>query len=251
MKRPTSLFLAVATALALGAVGTVEATDWKQMAKQAADAMTKNPQAAALADSEIVQGLREALAKGTKNAVLQLGKADGFWADPRFRIPLPKTIVQADTLLRAGGYGPNIDELHLAFNRAAEKSVPVAADVFSQAVQKLTITDARNILSGPPDAATQYFRKTTGETLRIQFKPLVTQVTAKAGLIQQYDKMMAKAGPFAQLAGAKADVNEYVTGKALDGLFLRIADEEKAIRTNPAARTSEVLKKVFGSGNAK
>ena len=114
-----------------------------------------------------------------------------------------------------------------------------------QAVQKLTINDARNILSGPPDAATQYFRKATGETLAIQFKPLVAKVTAGSGLVQQYEKMMASAGPLAALAGGGADVNTYVTNKALDGLFLRVAEEEKAIRENPAARTSDILKKVF------
>lgn len=201
----------------------------------------------ALADSEIVQGLREALAKGTKNAVLQLGKTDGFWADPRFRIPLPSTVTKADTFLRAAGYGPKIDELHLSFNRAAEGAVPIAADVFSQAVQKLTLADARKILDGPDDAATQYFKKATGDTLAAQFKPIVASVTAKAGLVQQYDKVMASAGPLASALGGQADVNDYVTHKALDGLFLRVADEEKAIRKNPAARTSDILKKVFGS----
>lgn len=225
---------------------TAVAGAWKDMAKQVMQqASGSGP--AALADSEIVQALREALAQGTKSAVLQLGKADGFWASDRFRIPLPNTITQADTLLRAGGYGPRLDELHLSFNRAAEKAVPVAADVFSQAVSRLTINDARNILNGPPDAATQYFKATTGETLAIQFKPLVAGITSQAGLVKKYDKMMAKAGPFAALAGVKMDVNSYVTQKALDGLFLRVADEEKAIRENPAARTSEMLKKVFGS----
>lgn len=247
--RNKALMTAV-TGLLLGAAAAVPAADsgWKDMAKQAMEQMANNPQAAQLADAEIVQGLREALAKGTKNAVLQLGKADGFWASDRFRIPLPKSITKADMLLRAGGYGPQIDELHLSFNRAAEQSVPIAADVFSQAVQKLTISDARNILSGAPDAATQYFRKTTGDTLALQFKPLVAKVTARSGVVQQYEKMLASAGPLAAaLAGQKADVNDYVTRKALDRLFLRVADEEKAIRSNPAARTSEILKKVFGS----
>lgn len=227
--------------------GVAAAGSWKDVAKQAMQQAAGSGQASALADSEIVQGLREALAKGTKSAVLQLGKNDGFWANDRFRIPLPKTITKADTLLRAAGYGPSLDDLHLSFNRAAEQAVPVAADVFSQAVAKLTLNDARSILSGPPDAATQYFKKTTGETLAIQFKPLVTQVTARAGLVQQYEKMMASAGPLAALAGNKMDVNDFVTRKALDSLFLRVADEEKSIRSNPAARTSEVLKKVFGS----
>jgi hypothetical protein len=241
----------VAFAAVLGFAGPAGAQDWKAFAQQALQQAAGNPQTAALADAEIVQGLREALAKGTKNAVLQLGKPDGFWSSERFRVPLPKTIVQADSLLRAGGYGPRLDELHLSFNRAAEQAVPVAADVFSQAVSKLSISDARNILSGPPDAATQYFRKTTGETLLLQFKPLVAKVTAKAGLVQQYDKIMASAGPLAALAGGKADVNDYVARKSLDSLFLRIGDEEKAIRENPAARTSEMLKKVFGSRTAK
>lgn len=128
MIRPV-LFLA---ALALS--GTVAAQGWKDFARQIFDQAAANPQAAVLAETEIVQGLREALAKGTKNAVLQLGKADGYWSNPQFRIPLPKTITQADQLLRIGGYGRRLDELHLSFNRAAEKAVPVAADVFSQAV---------------------------------------------------------------------------------------------------------------------
>lgn len=241
----------IALAAVVGFAGPAHAQDWKEFAKQALQQAAGNPQTVALADKEIVQGLREALAKGTKNAVLQLGRQDGFWAADRFRVPLPKTLVQADTLLRAGGYGPRLDELHLSFNRAAEQAVPVAADVFSQAVSKLTINDARNILSGPPDAATQYFRKTTGETLLVQFKPLLARVTARAGLVQQYDKLMASAGPLATLAGGKADVNDYVARKSLDSLFLRIADEEKSIRENPAARTSEMLKKVFGSTAAK
>lgn len=230
------------------AAGSAAAASWQDMAKQVFDQIAGNPQAtAALSDSEIVKGLREALAKGTRNAVLQLGRTDGYWASERFRIPLPKPITQANQLLRIGGYGPKLDELHLSFNRAAEKAVPVAADVFSQAVQKLTLNDARNILQGPPDAATQYFKQATGATLAAQFKPLVAKVTAQAGLVQQYDRLVASAGPLASLAGVRMDVNDYVTNKALDGLFLRVAEEEKSIRTNPAARTSEILKKVFGS----
>lgn len=232
-------------------VGVAAAQSWKDMARQVLQQAAGSPQAAALADGEIMQGLREALARGTRSAVLQLGKTDGFWASDRFRIPLPSSITQADTLLRVGGYGPRLDELHLSFNRAAEKAVPVAADVFSQAVSRLTITDARNILYGQPDAATQYFKTATGEALAIQFKPLVAGITSQAGLVKKYDKMMAKAGPFAALAGVKMDVNQYVTDRALNGLFLRVADEEKAIRENPAARSSEMLKKVFGSGTQK
>lgn len=234
--------------LALFAVVSLSARadGWKDFARQVFQSQA-GQQGAALAESEIVQGLREALAQGTKNAVLQLGRADGFWKSDRFRIPLPGMVTRADALMRTAGYGPQLDELHLSFNRAAEKAVPVAADVFSGAVRQLTITDARNILQGPNDAATQYFRRTTGETLTVQFKPLVAQVTSRAGLVQQYERFRAAAGPFAALAGADADVDSYVTGKALDSLFLRVADEEKRIRENPAARSSEIMKKVFGS----
>lgn len=236
--------------VALSLPDAAAAQGWKDVAKQLFDQAAANPQATALAETEIVQGLREALAKGTKNAVLQLGKTDGYWSNPQFRIPLPKAINQVDQLLRIGGYGPRLDELHLSFNRAAEKAVPVAADVFSQAVQTLTLQDARNILQGPPDAATRYFRQASGATLATQFKPLVAGVTAKAGLVQQYEKLRSSAGPLASLAGARMDVNDYVTHKALDGLFLRVAEEEMAIRSNPAARSSQILKNVFGSSVA-
>lgn len=224
------------------------AQGWKDYAKQIFSSPAAGSAAGTLAESEIVQGLREALAKGTRKAVLQLGQPDGFWGSDLFRVPLPKPLLQADGLLRAGGYGAQLDQLHLSFNRAAEQAVPVAADVFAQAVSRLTLQDARGILSGAPDAATQYFRRTTGDTLAVQFKPLVAKVTAGSGLVQQYEKVMVTAGPFAALAGAKnTDVNDYVARKALDSLFLRVAQEEKAIREDPSARTSAVLRKVFGS----
>src|SRR5262249_12192177 len=146
------------------------------------------------------------------------------------------------------GMGAQLDELHLSINRAAEQAVPVAADVFSEAVKKLTINDVRGILAGPPDAATQYFKRTTSPTLVEKFKPIVSSVTAKSGLVQQYQRLMTSAGPMASLfSSGQTDLDGYVTQKALDGLFVRVAQEEKSIRTNPAARSSEILKKVFGS----
>jgi len=200
----------------------------------------------ALSERDIGAGLREALAKGTKTAVTQLGRADGFWGDDRFRIPLPKPLTKAEGVLRSFGAGPKLDELHLAMNRAAEKAVPIAADVFSEAVRKLTVSDAREILGGAPDAATQYFKRTTGDTLLAKFKPIVASITAKAGLAQQYKNVIGKAGPLAGNLGAP-DLDAYVTQKAMDALFLRVADEEKDIRENPVARSTALLKKVFGS----
>lgn len=238
--------IALLIALSLSVTGAVAGDSWKDMAKQVFQQQA-GPAGAALTDSDIVRGLKEALAKGTRSAVLQLGRQDGFWADTRFRIPLPSPMMKADTFLRAAGYGASIDELHLSFNRAAEQAVPIAADVFAVAVEKLTLNDARAILNGPNDAATQYFKRTTGRQLAAQFKPVVSAVTARVGLVQQYQKVIAPAGAAAGLFGPTMDVNDYVTDRALNSLFLRVADEEEAIRRNPAARTSEILKKVFGS----
>lgn len=200
---------------------------------------------AALSDQDIGAGLKEALAKGTRTAVNQLGSRDGFWNNARFRIPLPKSLEKADSVLRTFGAGPKLDELHLSMNRAAEKAVPVAADVFSEAVKKLTLEDVRGILGGPDNAATEYFKRSTSDTLMAKFKPIVAGITAQSGLAQQYKSVLASAGPLASSLGAP-DLDGYVAQKALDGLFLRVADEEKSIRENPAARTTDLLKKVFG-----
>ncbi|GAC1633287.1 MAG: DUF4197 domain-containing protein [Nevskia sp.] len=234
---PWILVISAAAAL----VAPAEAGKFSDFAKQV---MQQPGASGALSDSDIGAGLKEALAQGTKNAVNQLGRSDGFWNSERFRIPLPGPLAQADTLLRQFGAGPKLDELHLSMNRAAEKAVPVAADVFSGAVRKLTLADVRGILGGAPDAATQYFRKTTSDTLIAKFKPIVAGITARAGLAQQYKAVLGSAGPLASSLGAP-DLDRYVAQKALDGLFLRVADEEKNIRENPAARTTELLKKVF------
>jgi len=218
-----------------------QADKFSDFAKQA---LSQPGASSALSDEDIGAGLKEALAKGTKTAVNQLGSSDGFWSNPRFRIPLPKALENADTMLRGFGAGPKLDELHLSMNRAAEKAVPVAADVFSEAVRKLTLTDVRGILGGGQTAATDYFKRTTTDTLTEKFKPIVASITAKAGLAQQYKAVLGSAGPLASSLGAP-DLDSYVTQKALDGLFLRVADEEKNIRDNPAAQTTDLLKKVF------
>jgi len=230
------------TLLCLGAAG--RADQFSDMAKS----LMQQPAAqSALSDSDIGAGLKEALAKGTRTAINELGRTDGFWNNPRFRIPLPGPVEKLEGMLQGAGMGSQLDALHLSFNRAAEQAVPVAADVFSEAVQKLTLNDVRGIPNGPDDAATQYFKRTTSDTLTTRFKPIVAGVTAKVGLAQQYNSVMSSAGPMASMMGDKADLNTYVTQKALDGLYLRVGDEEKTIRTDPAARTTDLMKKVFGS----
>jgi len=243
-RKPAARAVAAAFTLTLCIAAASRADQFSDLAKS----MMQQPAAqSALSDSDIGAGLKEALAKGTRTAINQLGHTDGFWSNPRFRIPLPGPVEKLEGMLQGAGMGSQLDALHLSFNRAAEQAVPVAADVFSEAVQKLTLDDVRGILNGPDDAATQYFKRTTSDTLTTRFKPIVATVTAKVGLAQQYNSVMSAAGPMASMMGDKADLNTYVTQKALEGLYLRVGDEEKAIRTDPAARTTDLMKKVFGS----
>lgn len=235
------------TATVLFAVAT---SAYSQSLEDLAKQVLQQPQVtSSLADSDIAAGLRQALATGTHNAVMQLGHADGFWANDRYRIPLPGSLNQASSLLQMAGYGQQLDQLHLQMNRAAEQAVPLAADVFSQAVSQLTLNDARAILNGPQDAATQYFKRTTSQTLDTKFRPIVASVTSRVGLVQQYNTLLSSAGPAAALLGDKGDINAYVTNKALDALYSRVGDEERNIRSNPAARTTDLLKKVFGGSH--
>lgn len=232
------------TATLLAAVATAA---YPESLEDLARQVLQQPQVtASLADSDIAAGLRQALATGTRNAVLQLGRTDGFWGNEHYRIPLPRSLEEATTVLQLAGYGQQLDELHLQMNRAAEKAVPLAAEVFSQSVSQLTLNDARTILDGPPDAATQYFKRTTSQLLGERFRPIVASVTQKVGLVQQYNSLLSSAGPAAALLGDSADINAYVTNKALDALYSRVGDEERNIRSNPAARTTDLLKKVFG-----
>lgn len=202
---------------------------------------------AALSNSDIAAGLKAALAQGTRTAVANLGHTDGFWSNAAARIPLPKPVRKIESLVRGAGLGGSVDQFHLSLNRAAEQAVPVAADVFGTAVQKLTLDDVRGILTGPNDAATQYFKRTTTDTLTTRFKPLVAKATANVGVAQSYKQMVSSAGPFAASLGASSDLDGYVTQKALDALFVQVAAEEARIRENPAARGSDILQRVFGA----
>jgi len=199
-------------------------------------------------DSEITGGLKEALSKGVKFAVDNLGKEDGFFKNTRVKIPLPKNLQKVEKGLRVAGQGKAVDEFILSMNRAAEKAVPVAFDVFVNAIKQMTFDDARKILlSGQDDSATQFFRRTSEETLRGKFRPIVEEFTEEVGVTQKYKNMIGKYPFSKQLLGKEAtDLDGYVTQKALDGLFLLVADEEKKIRKDPIGRTTSLLKKVFG-----
>ena len=201
-----------------------------------------------LTDNEITGGLKEALFNGVRFAVDTLGKENGFLNDTRVKIPLPNTLQRVEQALRVAGQGKMVDEFVTSMNRAAEKAVPVAVDVFVDSIKQMTFTDVKNILfSGQDDSATQFFRRTSEETLRGKFRPIVEKFTAETGVTQKYKSMIGKLGFAAQLLGKDAtDLDGYVTQKALDGLFFMVAEEEKKIRKDPIGRTTDLLKKVFG-----
>ncbi|HVT36979.1 MAG TPA: DUF4197 domain-containing protein [Nevskiaceae bacterium] len=239
-------FLLLLSSAALLALAGCAGQDINQSMAQVLGAMQQTGMAGALSESDIVKGLREALAQGTTRAINQLGRTDGFWGDASVRIPLPDNIARFEKTLRQFGQGAAVDEFHLTLNRAAEQAVPQVADIFGNAVRQMSIDDARNILAGSDDAATQFFRRTESDALYARILPIVSNATARVGVTQKYKAMIASYGPMLQIAGVKnTDLDAYVTGKALDGLFSGIAAEEARIRHDPAARTSDILRRVF------
>jgi hypothetical protein len=200
-----------------------------------------------LTSKEATSGLRSALAQGVDIAVAQLGKPDGFLNDPKATIPLPPALDRAERALRMVGMGADADALKVAMNHAAEAAVAEAKPVFKQALQHMTIADAKGILTGGDDAGTQYFRSTTSAELATRFRPIVARETGKLKLAARYDEYAGKAAALGLIEARDASLNDYVTAKALDGLFSRIADEERAIRKDPLAQASGLVKKVFGA----
>ncbi|MEE8233079.1 MAG: DUF4197 domain-containing protein [Gammaproteobacteria bacterium] len=201
-----------------------------------------------LTDSEVIDGLKEALSKGTTSAIARLGKEDGFFANRKVKIPMPDSLKTVEDGLRKIGQDRYADEFVLTMNRAAEQAVPEAAEIFGSAIRSMSIQDARGILNGPDDAATKYFRRTSGEKLVNRFLPIVGNATDRVGVTSNYKEMVDKLGFMSRFVDTESlDVDRYVTNKAIDGLFLMLAREEKLIRENPAARTTELLKKVFSN----
>jgi hypothetical protein len=202
---------------------------------------------APLSLNETVQGLKAALSQGVDVAVAELGKKNGFLTDELVRIAMPEELKSVEKTLRRFGQGELADEFVLTMNRAAEQAVPATAEVFGETVKAMSFDDAMGILNGPDDAATQYFRATAGEQLKQRILPIVQETTEKAGVTSSYKQMMAYAAPVTGLLGMETvDLDGYVTDKALDGLFLKIAEEEKRIRDDPVARTTDLLRRVFG-----
>ncbi|MBL7003674.1 MAG: DUF4197 domain-containing protein [Gammaproteobacteria bacterium] len=202
----------------------------------------------ALSNEQIANALKQALDKGADFAVAELGKQGGFLNNPNLKIPMPEKLSKVEQILRKVGQDKYADEFVDTMNIAAEQAVPLSLAILKQGIQNMTVDDAKNILEGQDDAATQYLKRVGSTQLRSEISPIVKQATAKTGVTKIYKTMYDKmgfAGKYINLDNY--DIDSYVTDKTLDGLFVKIAQEEKKIRENPSERTTELLKQVFGS----
>ena len=199
-----------------------------------------------ISNDEMIQGLKEALEIGTQNAVATVSKPDGYFKNPDIKIPLPEEIEKAGKYLRLAGYGSKVDEFEQSMNRAAEQAAPEAKQIFLGAVKEMEIGDAQKILNGPDNAATNYFKDKTYARLQEIFKPIVTDTMGQVGVTRQFQDINNKLSSIPLADKASVDLDQYVTDKSLDGLFFMLAEEEKKIRQDPAARVTDILKKVFG-----
>jgi hypothetical protein len=191
-------------------------------------------------------GLKEALTQGATKAVTSLGSPGGFLDNPKVKIPLPPSVQKFEGTLRSFGMGKYADELDTTMNRAAEAAVPEAKTLLVNSIKKMSVDDAKGILQGGDDAATQYFRRTTSEQMAQKFKPIVQRAMAKVQLAEKYDQFAGKASKFGLIKEQDAHLDDYVTQKTLDGLYLMIAEEEKTIRQDPVAAAGKLARKVFG-----
>ena len=196
--------------------------------------------------TDATAALRAALEKGSVAAAANLGRVDGFLGNPQVRIPLPESAQRAERLMRRVGMGRYADELEVTMNRAAEAAVPEAKALFVQSVKKMTVQDAKGILTGGETAGTEYFKRTTRTDLHKRFLPIVEKATARVSLAQKYERFAEGAASVGMFKKEDADLDEYVTQKALDGLYLMVAEEEKKIRKDPVATGSSIIRKVFG-----
>jgi len=200
-----------------------------------------------LSNADIVQGLKAALETGSNTVVNQLGATDGFNANPLIRIPLPSSLVKARDLASKVGLGGPFNDLETRLNRAAELATPKAKSLFVGAIKDMTVDDARGILNGADNSATTYFRDKTGVALASEMRPLIDDALAQVGAVNSFNKVLASYRSIPGAPAVSADLTGHVVEKGSDGIFYYLAEEEKAIRENPAKRTSEILQRVFGS----
>ena len=222
--------------------------DYFNELKESVKGGTKTSSSSSLSEETIVAGLKQALNQGVEQSVKQLGKNNGFLSDASVKILMPATLSKLEKGLRKIGQDEVADDFIATMNHAAEQAVPKTTDILVKAIKDMTLKDAVNILKGEPDAATQYFKRTSSSHLNNAIKPIVATATNSVGVTDSYKKMIGKAGFLSKYVDKDSlDIDQYITDKAIDGLFTKIAVEEKRIREDPVARTTDLLKDVFGS----
>ena len=238
----------VLSALLVLTIEAVAQSDWLQQGKDIlGDFGTENAKQYQLSDAEIGAGLKEALRIGTETVVAQLGRPDGFNADPTIRIPLPESMQSVKSMLDKVGMGASLDELELRLNRAAESATPKAKQLFWDSIAEMTLDDVTAIYKGPSDAATRFFQQKMTPQLTQEMKPLVDQSLSDVGAIQTYNDVMGQYKELPFVPDVKTDLTSYVVEQGTDGIFYHLALQEAEIRKNPAKQTTELLKHVFGS----
>jgi hypothetical protein len=234
----------------LAAIGLIaidtNAQDLKKLGGKLSEKTGISTQTSALTEGEVASGLKEALSNGVSKGVAQLSKADGFFKDPEIKIPLPEEAKKVEDKLRAIGQGDKVDATIESINRAAEDAASGAKDIFTLAIKEMSVSDAMSILKGDKDAATKYLSSSTRKALFEKFKPVVSASLEKVGATKHWNTLFTTYNKIPMVSKINPDLEEYATNKAIDGLFIQIAKEELAIRENPAARVSDLLKKVFG-----
>jgi hypothetical protein len=217
---------------------------WKDVLQKTVESVSGGGQ---LDSAEIVDGLKEALEIGTAQAVQLAGEENGYFNRPEIKIPLPETIAKTERLVRAAGMGDQLDAFVLSMNRAAERAAPEAQAIFWDAIKQMEFDDARRILNGRDNEATLYFQDKTSARLAAAFKPQVHEAMQEVGVTQQYHQLQSQAATIPFLSEWLVNLDDYVTAQALEGLFYLVAQEEAAIRNDPAARVTDLLQKVFAN----
>lgn len=248
--RTKTIYFGLAAIITFGSISGVGHAGIKDLLKQADELINSNTATSSssnLPASRIDAGLKQALTIGAERAIALLGVRGGFLNDKAVRIPLPGMLKSVGKGLRTLGQGKYVDEFETTVNRAAEEAIPQTLAIVKKTVMNMTLQDVQGILNGGDDAATRFLQKRAGDSLHTIIKPIVARATAKTGATAAYKKLMGKAGD--NLGGLlntqSTDLDDYVTGKTLDGLFLKLAAEEKKIRRDPVARTTDLLRQVF------
>jgi Protein of unknown function (DUF4197) len=248
MRRISISIAVLLSSFALADANQANPTQADSIGSKIEQQLLKTPGKGKISSTEAAGGLKEALAQGVNRAIKQLGREDGFNKDPLVRILVPEKMRKLSDTARKLGAGSKVDQFELSMNRAAEKAIPVAADIFADAVRQMTVQDAIDIVRGKEDAGTQFFRRVTEDKLREKFMPIVADATAKAGVTQSYKKMAGKNSGITKLLGGgeSVDLDRYVTDEAMDGLYHYVAVQEKEIRQDPKKRSTDLLRRVFG-----